>query len=151
MTGLAKVFAGQPAYAQFCAWLEAAALTTSDLPEGAARYFALSDANGHPAAFAGLAGPPPDLLLRSVVVHPAARRTGFGARLVRGLETEARAAGASPLWLLTESAAAFFVRLGFATADRDMAPPSVAASTQFQKLCPASATLMRKPLGGMPA
>ena len=151
MTSLVEIWPGDAAYAQLRAWLDAAALTTSDLAEGAPRYFALNDANGDPVAFAGLAGDGPNILLRSVVVHPAARRGGLGARLVAALEGKAGAAGASVLWLLTEGAAPFFTRLGFSTVERATALPSIAASSQFRGLCPASAALMRKPLEGVTA
>lgn len=151
MTGLVAVPPGGAAYAQLRAWLDAAALATADMADGAPRYFALPDANGDPAAFGGLAGNGPDLLLRSLVVHPAARRSGIGARLVAALEGEARAKGGAALWLLTEGAAPFFTRLGFTTVERATAPPSIAASSQLQGLCPATAALMRKPIDGVTA
>lgn len=151
MTGLVEVRPGDATYAQLRAWLDAATLATADMDEGAPRFFALPDANGDPAAFGGLAGEGPDLLLRSLVVHPSARRGGLGARLVAELEGEARASGAGALWLLTQGAAPFFTRLGFSTVERSTAPPSIAVSSQIRGLCPASAALMRKPLDGVTA
>ena len=103
------------------------------------------------SASQGSPAPAPTCLLRSVVITPTARGTGAGGHLVRAIEAEARADGAASLWLLTQSAAPFFTKAGFAPAERASAPPVIRDSAQFQGLCPASAALMRKPLDGAAA
>jgi amino-acid N-acetyltransferase len=87
-------------------------------------------------------------LLRSLVVAPTARGQGLGRSLVGALEDVARARGVGTLWLLTTTAADFFARLGYTPATRDAAPPAIAASSEFRRMCPASAAFMQKPLGG---
>ena len=121
MTGLVEIGTGEAAHGQLHARLDAAA---------------------------GVAGDGPDALLRSGVVHPDARPRGSETRVVAAIGDEARAAGASTLWLSREDAALFFARSGSAPADRSDDPPAIAASVHLQGLCPAFAKLMRKPLGG---
>ncbi len=79
-------------------------------------------------------------LLRSLVVAPAAQRRGLGAKLV---ETVRAAAGASPLFLLTMTAADWFERLGFERCNRTDVPVGVRAADEFTSICPDSATVMR--------
>ena len=77
-----------------------------------------------------------DGLLRSLVVSCDARRAGLGRDLVHLAVERARAQGMSSIWLLTETAAAFFYQQGFVSADRGAAPEGVQASEQFRSLCP---------------
>lgn len=85
-------------------------------------------------------------LLRSLVVAPRVRGQGVGDALVAALETHAAAQGISELWLLTTSADAFFLRLGYTQRTRADAPAVVRATAQFSTLCPDSAVLMSKRL-----
>jgi N-acetylglutamate synthase-like GNAT family acetyltransferase len=50
------------------------------------------------------------------------------------------------LFLPTETAADFFLHLGYETIPRSEAPAEIVGTSQFACLCPASATLMRKVL-----
>ena len=61
-------------------------------------------------------------LLRSVAVAPHARSRGLGELLTRSCILYAREAGLESLWLLTTTAPAFFLRLGFTVIDRAAAP-----------------------------
>jgi N-acetylglutamate synthase-like GNAT family acetyltransferase len=85
-------------------------------------------------------------LLRSLVVTPSRRREGLGRTLVRALEEHAAATGVGRLVLLTETAEAFFRRLGYTVIERDRAPSAVASSAEFRTLCPATAVCMTKRL-----
>jgi amino-acid N-acetyltransferase len=89
-------------------------------------------------------------LLRSLAVRRGATGRGVGRALVAHVETVAQARGAHGLWLLTETADAFFARLGWISVARNTAPPSIAASRQFAGLCPATATCMRRTLERCP-
>jgi amino-acid N-acetyltransferase len=84
-------------------------------------------------------------LLRSVAVDAAVRRTGIGRELVEAALT-GPAGDATRAYLLTETAAAFFGRLGFRRTSRNRIPPSVRASVEFTSACPASAIAMTRPL-----
>jgi amino-acid N-acetyltransferase len=87
-----------------------------------------------------------DGLLRSVVVEPSVRGEGYGSGLCVALEDRARTDGIDTLYLLTTTAAEFFGARGYEPIDRADAPPSIRATTQFDDLCPATATCMRKRL-----
>jgi len=120
--------------------LEKAALPAADLGDHA-RCFALREAGGT-IAWGALECFGDDALLRSVLVAEGARGTGAGAELVRQLKATASGLGIKRLWLLTEAAEGFFARLGFTTSQRSEAPPAIRETSEFAKLCPASATCM---------
>ncbi|WP_121820223.1 arsenic resistance N-acetyltransferase ArsN2 [Halostella salina] len=85
-------------------------------------------------------------LLRSVVVDRSARGEGYGAALCEALEAEASADGVGTLYLLTTTAAAFFAARGYEVVERDAAPTALRGTAEFDDLCPAAATCMRKSL-----
>ena len=82
-------------------------------------------------------------LLRSLVVDPDYRGQGLGERLVGQLLARARAQGMEAVYLLTETADAYFPRLGFEPVARAAAPAAIAATRQFASLCPDSARCLR--------
>jgi N-acetylglutamate synthase-like GNAT family acetyltransferase len=110
-------------------------------------FWVVRDAAGRPIGAIGLERQADVGLLRSLVVAPGRRRHGLGRTLVRTLEEHANATGVAQLVLLTETAEAFFRRLGYAVIDRGTAPPAVAASAEFRTLCPSTAVCMTKRLG----
>ncbi len=118
--------------------LAQATLPVADLPDDAARYFALAEGDAV-LAYGGIAGIGSDRLLSSVVVLKAARRGGTGSRIVALIEDAVKAAGVERLWLLTADATGFFARLGWHVADRVGAPDAIRQSAQFSSICPASA------------
>lgn len=81
-------------------------------------------------------------LLRSVAVRAGEQGRGTGRALVQSALAEAANAGASPVYLLTETAAPFFARLGFVPLKRPAAPDAIRQSGEFASVCPASAQLM---------
>ncbi|HEX8938615.1 MAG TPA: arsenic resistance N-acetyltransferase ArsN2 [Candidatus Limnocylindrales bacterium] len=86
-------------------------------------------------------------LLRSVAVAAERRGQGLGTALVAAAEARAAAAGIRELYLLTETAAPFFGRLGYLAVPRAELPGAVAASPEAGRLCPESAVAMRRRLG----
>lgn len=87
-------------------------------------------------------------LLRSLAVQPDERGRGTGAWLLTFAEQTARETGVQQLYLLTETAAPFFAQQGYTVCERSVAPASIAGTTQFAALCPASAVFMCKTLAG---
>lgn len=85
-------------------------------------------------------------LLRSLAVSRPSRGSGLGAMLVERAEAFARERGYGAIYLLTTDASGFFAARGYQRVDREQAPASVRATSQFSALCPASSTLMFKPL-----
>jgi N-acetylglutamate synthase-like GNAT family acetyltransferase len=87
-------------------------------------------------------------IIRSLAVAPEYRGRGIARRLVSHAEALASEGGVRCLYLLTEGAAEFWSKLGYAILSRTQAPSSVRASAEFASLCSASATCMKRSLLG---
>ncbi len=85
-------------------------------------------------------------LLRSLAVHPAYRGKGLGRQLTRRVESFARQNGIRTLYLLTMTAADFFLKIGYETTQRDKVPESIGKTREFKNICPVSATCLFKEL-----
>lgn len=136
-------------YEAVCALLSGAGLPLAGLPPDLP-HFIVAEHGGRIAAAAGMESYGSAVLLRSVVVDASIRGTGMGQRLVERVLDSARASGARDVFLLTTTAAEWFPRFGFVAADRADVPEAMRASAEFRGACPASASLMRLPLGRTP-
>lgn len=85
-------------------------------------------------------------LLRSVAVETAQRGNGLGAALVVAAEALARGAGARDAYLLTETAAGWFPRFGYAAIERAAAAPAVGTSIEFTSACTQTCATFRRSL-----
>ena len=85
-------------------------------------------------------------LLRSVCVAADMRGTGLGRRLVAATEELAASQGISELYLLTETAEAWFPRLGYVASPRAAVPAALTVSAEFTGACPDSAAVFHKRL-----
>jgi amino-acid N-acetyltransferase len=124
-------------------------LRRDDLPvEGLAEVEVLVVARDGPEVVgcAALEGYGDAVLLRSVAVAAAWRGRGLGRALTETALHHARRAGAQEAYLLTTTAEAFFVHLGFTVVARAQVPEAVRASVEFQDVCPASAAVMHQAL-----
>ena len=83
-------------------------------------------------------------LLRSVVVRQSVRGTGVGRELVAAVQAYAVTIGVRTVVLLTETAEAWFRRLGYETVDRSQLPEAILASDEVAIACAASAVAMRR-------
>ena len=128
------------------AWLVAAGLPTADLSESQMEHFLVAVTDGTPVGMIGLEPFNDSGLLRSLVVDPVARGGGIARNLVAALEVNAASLGIATLWLLTTDADAYFAAQGYEVKPRDAAPDSIRITTEFSKLCPGDAVLMRKVL-----
>ena len=86
-------------------------------------------------------------LLRSVVVEPSMRSTGIGGTLVASSEALARDLGVRELYLLTDTAEAWFERRGYRVIERDAVPEPVRGSIEFTTACSTTAVAMWRALG----
>lgn len=127
------------------ALLEAAGLPVAGVDAWFPR-FVVAEAAGGIAGVAGLEAHGSDGLLRSVAVAEAWRGRGLGIALTEEVARRAAAEGLEALYLLTETAEAFFARQGFRRIDRQQASEAVRQSVEFRELCPASSTVMVRPL-----
>jgi amino-acid N-acetyltransferase len=89
-----------------------------------------------------------DALLRSLAVSRERRNEGLGRRLTACALDLARLRGVERVYLLTETAASFFRRLGFRDVARADVPEGIRGSLEFATLCPASAETLVLALPG---
>ena len=85
-------------------------------------------------------------LLRSLAVDPAYRGKGIGLQLTRRMESFAKHNGIRALYLLTMTAADFFVKIGYKVTHRDKVPDSIGKTEEYKNLCPVSAVCLFKAL-----
>lgn len=130
---------------RMAALLKDAGLPIDDLDAANGNFIGLAK-DGELLACCGLEATDGVALLRSLAVSRDARGQGYGQALALRLLNEARARRVKEVWLLTETAADFFARLGFVTAGRDNAPESIRATSQFSGKRCGSATAMRRAL-----
>lgn len=125
-------------------------LTASALPLDGVREalptFTVAEANGELVGVAGLEVCCDHALLRSVAVRPEWRSHGVGRALVTRVISDAEARGIHALYLLTTTAERYFPSFGFRQVTRDAVPADVQATKEFQGACPASATVMMRPV-----
>lgn len=81
-------------------------------------------------------------LLRSVAVDPAWQRAGLGRRLVDDRLDAARRAELLSVALLTTTARAYFLALGFVGRERAEAPDAIRRSVEFASACPSEAAFL---------
>jgi len=86
-------------------------------------------------------------LLRSVAVSPLSRGKGLALRLTQATLDLARHHHVMAMYLLTETASAFFSKVGFKSVQRSDVPKKVQQSVEFTTLCPDTATVMMYRLG----
>lgn len=125
--------------------LSEAGLPCDDVSEPGLQFYHF-EVDGNRVAYGGLEGSGPDLLLRSMIVSETRRGEGLGKAVLSELERHAISQGAIRLHLLTQSAAGFFAANGYELLDRREAPDVISRTAQFQHLCPASASYLRKTL-----
>lgn len=130
-------------YVEHC--LEAAELPTRDLETTPADLYHAT-VGGERIGVGGIETYGTVGLLRSVVVESDRRGQGYGSALCEALERTARADGVERLYLLTTTAAEFFAARGYGTVEREAVPSDIRRTTQFEDICPSSATCMRKSL-----
>jgi amino-acid N-acetyltransferase len=85
-------------------------------------------------------------LLRSMAVHPEHRNAGIAGKLLSRLDSVSKKNGLSALYLLTETAPAYFERKKYHQIMRKEVPAEVQGSTEFSHICPVSAIVMKKEL-----
>jgi amino-acid N-acetyltransferase len=82
-------------------------------------------------------------LLRSVAVAPPWRGRAVGRSIVERLVRWSQRRGLRALYLLTETAPAFFEQVGFEQIGREAFPEEVKQSKEYAEVCPDTAAAMR--------
>ena len=125
--------------------LVASALPVDGAPDDAEAFYVATH-GGRLVGCAGLELHAGDALLRSLAVAPEFRGRALAGRLCREVELRARELGARRVFLLTETAEAWFAKRGYRRIERAAAPAGIAASREFAAVCPAGAALMEREL-----
>ena len=81
-------------------------------------------------------------LIRSIVVDEMQRGKSVGKKIITDLLLRAKSKSIKEIYLLTETAHDFFIKLGFKDVSREQIPAEVKASSEFTLVCPASAACM---------
>jgi len=87
-------------------------------------------------------------LLRSLAVAPEHRSRGLGRALYGRIVAYAHLRGVTALYLLTTTAAEYFLKLGFQVLDRAQVPTEISATEEFRNLCPSTAVCLAKKVYG---
>ena len=119
--------------------LRASGLPADDLVAAHLATFYVATVDDAVVGVAGIEAAAGAGLLRSLAVSPAQRGSGLARRLVDACEALARDKGLPALYLLTTTAADYFLRRGYDEVTRASVPAAIAAHPQFRGLCPASA------------
>ncbi|MEQ9264491.1 MAG: arsenic resistance N-acetyltransferase ArsN2 [Balneolaceae bacterium] len=82
-------------------------------------------------------------LLRSLAIEKESAHQGIGTQLVKFILDESSVKQLKSIFLLTETAASFFTKLGFKTIERNSAPEAMQRSTEFSELCAETAVCMK--------
>ena len=126
--------------------LETCGLPHDDLVPAHLRHFLVARDGDRVVGIVGLEPRGDAALLRSLAVAPERRNEGLGARLVDAIERHAGDNGIRTLYLLTTTAADYFDTRGYECIDRDALPEPIQQTEEAARLCPSSATCMRKSL-----
>jgi N-acetylglutamate synthase-like GNAT family acetyltransferase len=125
-------------------------LTAANLPTvGVGALLATFVVAEHGGAIIGVAGLElcrTNALLRSVAVAPEWQGKGVGRALVSRVIADAEVRRVHALYLLTTTAEHYFPALGFTVTSRETTPGAVRATAEFRSACPASATVMTRPV-----
>ena len=121
-------------------------LISSDLTPEHLRYFFGLGTKEEPEGVVGLELFGTVGLLRSLAVVSSRRRTGLGSKPVAHVEDYARNKGIKSLYLLTNTAEAFFKHRDYKRTGRDDAPLAIRETKEFSEISPVSSAFMVKHL-----
>ena len=83
-------------------------------------------------------------LLRSLGIRPTFQGKGLGKQMVGKIEEYSAEKGLRNIYLLTDTAEKFFLKLGYLLISREETDPRVKQSIEFTTLCPSSPVMMKK-------
>jgi len=81
-------------------------------------------------------------LMRSIAVNTNHKGNSIGKEIVNSLIAISKSKSINEIYLLTETARNYFLRIGFKDTERDAVPAEIKKSTEFDSVCPVSAVCM---------
>ncbi|HKZ38632.1 MAG TPA: arsenic resistance N-acetyltransferase ArsN2 [Chryseolinea sp.] len=123
-------------------FLQANNLPYADIKSEGNVFIGYYDAEGNMIASGGLELYGASALLRSVAVGQHYRGKELGKQMVDELIVKAKDLKIDFVFLLTETARAFFLKRGFSDISREDVPGEIKSSSEFSFVCPVSAACM---------
>ena len=121
--------------------LAAAGLCSHDLQQPKVELFAVQK-DGYTIGYWGYERYGRATLFRSLLLKPAYRQQGYGSQIWQQAKALLRQQGIRKVYLLTDTAADFFSRLGFVVVARESAPPAIRQTSEFATFCPSGSVCM---------
>ena len=121
--------------------LAAAGLCSNDLPQPQVELFAVRK-SGHTIGYWGYERYGEAALFRSLYLKPDYRQQGYGRQIWQQAKALLYQQGIRQVYLLTDTAADFFSRLGFVVVARESAPPAIRQTSEFATFCPSGSVCM---------
>ncbi|MHA1968134.1 MAG: arsenic resistance N-acetyltransferase ArsN2 [Candidatus Hodarchaeales archaeon] len=82
-------------------------------------------------------------LLRSLAIHPSFQGKGIGQQMVSKIEEYSAEKGLHNIYLLTETAEKFFLKLGYQFISREETDTKIKQSIEFTTLCSSSPVMVK--------
>ncbi|MFW9906576.1 MAG: arsenic resistance N-acetyltransferase ArsN2 [Candidatus Thorarchaeota archaeon] len=82
-------------------------------------------------------------LLRSLAIHPSFQGKGNGHQMVNKIEEYSAEKGISKIYLLTETAEKFFLKLGYKIIPREETDLKIKQTIEFTTLCPSAPVMVK--------
>ncbi|MHA2202765.1 MAG: GNAT family N-acetyltransferase [Candidatus Hodarchaeales archaeon] len=82
-------------------------------------------------------------LLRSMAIHPTFQGKGYGLQMASKVEEYSAEKGLHSIYLLTETAEKFFLKLGYKFISREDTDPKVKQSIEFTTFCPSAPVMVK--------
>jgi len=124
-------------------FLKANKLPASDLKLEGSWFVLYQEADGTIVGSGGLEQHGNTGLLRSVAVTEKLRGQALGGLIVEDIIAKAKRLNLTELYLLTETARAYFLKKGFQDVPREIVPEGIKQTTEFSLVCPVSAAVMK--------
>lgn len=125
-------------------------LPASDITDIPVDFIIATDENGRVIGGIAVERFETEGLLRSFAVDESYRDQKIGSGLFDRLIAYSLQSGITSLHLLTTTADKYFAAKGFAILNREEAPASIRATTEFYFLCPSSSVYMKRVLTNSP-
>ncbi len=124
-------------------FLKANKLPATDLKLDRSFLIGYHDSDGKLVGSGGLEQYGDTGLLRSIAVDERLRGKSLGKEIVNEIIDKAKQLKIKNLYLLTETAHAYFLKKGFQDVPREKVPDIIKQTTEFAQVCPASAIVMK--------
>lgn len=139
---LTKPIEDSQSLSQGIALLKESGLPFQDLELGKTHLIGCYDDFGKLLGIGGLEFYHSFALMRSIAVNPFHKGNAIGKEIINSLIAIAKSKSVTEIYLLTETARTYFLRLGFTDITRENVPAEIKKSTEFDSVCPVSAVCM---------